>query len=96
MTLLISVENSIQEPLKGMIRAEYNVVPLVWTLEPKNTPGERCNCDTTTRSAPFMTKVPCGVIYGISPRYTSLVFVSKSSCSASVHESLSLAFNLTQ
>ena len=29
-TLLISVANSIQEPLKGIIRAEYNFVPFAW------------------------------------------------------------------
>ena len=78
-TLLMSVANSIQEPLKGMIRAEYNFVPLACVLCPKNTPGERCNCETTTRSAPFITKVPLSVIYGIGPRYTSCITVSKSS-----------------
>ena len=41
MTLLMSVANSIHEPLNGMIRAEYNLVPLACTLCPKNTPGER-------------------------------------------------------
>ena len=30
-------------------------------------PGERCNWLTTTRSAPLMTNVPCGVMSGISP-----------------------------
>ena len=70
-TLLMSVANSIQDPLKGIIRAEYNFVPLACTLCPKNTPGERCNCDTTTRSAPLITKVPRSVIYGIGPKYTS-------------------------
>ena len=62
MTLLISVANSIHEPLNGIIRAEYNFVPLACVLCPKNTPGERCNCDTTTRSAPFITNVPRSVI----------------------------------
>ena len=42
-TLLMSVANSIQEPLNGMIRAEYNFVPFACVLCPKNTPGERCN-----------------------------------------------------
>ena len=28
----------------------------------KNTPGERCNCDTITRSVPFTMNVPLGVI----------------------------------
>ena len=78
-TLLISVANSIQEPRKGIIRAEYSLVPLACTLCPKNTPGERCNCETITRSAPFMTNVPLAVIYGIVPKYTSCTTVSKSS-----------------
>jgi hypothetical protein len=25
----------------------------------KNTPGERCSCETMTRSVPLMTKEPC-------------------------------------
>ena len=33
-------------------------------LCPKNTPGERCSCDTTTRSAPLMTNVPFSVRLG--------------------------------
>src|ERR1700712_756278 len=94
-TLLTSVANSIHEPLKGITRAEYNFVPLVWRLWPKNTPGERCNCDTITRSAPLITKVPLGVMYGIVPRYTSCTIVSKSSCSSSLHDRRSLAFNGT-
>ena len=61
-TLLMSVANSIQDPLNGIIRAEYSFVPLAWILCPKKTPGERCNCETTTRSAPLITKVPFGVI----------------------------------
>ena len=70
-TLLISVANSIQEPLKGITLAEYNLVPLAWKDWPKNTPGERCNCETTTLSAPLITNVPLWVIYGMVPRYTS-------------------------
>ena len=61
-TLLISVANSIHEPLNGITRAEYSSVPLACTLWPKNTPGERCNCETTTRSAPLITKVPLAVM----------------------------------
>src|SRR5437867_2158381 len=37
----------------------------------KYTPGERTSCDTTTRSAPLITKVPLSVIHGKSPRKTS-------------------------
>ena len=62
MTLLMSVANSIHEPLNGMIRAEYSCVPFAWILEPKKTPGERCNWETTTRSAPLIIKVPLSVI----------------------------------
>ncbi|MNX94705.1 hypothetical protein D3C86_1269500 [compost metagenome] len=61
-TLLISVANSIQEPLKGITLAEYNLVPFAWNDCPKKTPGDLCNCETTTRSAPLITKVPLGVI----------------------------------
>ena len=91
-TLLMSVANSIQEPLKGMIRAEYSLVPLACILWSKNTPGERWSWDTMIRSEPLMTKVPAGVIYGILPRNTSCTLVSKSSCSGSVQERRSFAF----
>src|SRR5690606_39517503 len=67
-TLLMSVANSIQDPLNGIIRAEYNLVPFAWNDCPKNTPGERCNWETTTRSAPLIKKVPLGVIYGMVPK----------------------------
>jgi hypothetical protein len=59
-TPLMSVANSIQDPLNGMTRALYNLVPLACRLWPKNTPGERCNWLTTTRSAPFTTNEPFG------------------------------------
>ena len=39
-----------------------------WPRRPD--PGERCNWLTMTRSAPLMTKVPCGVISGSSPMNT--------------------------
>ncbi len=42
-TSRISVVNSIQEPLKGITRAEYSWVPFGCIDCPKNTPGERCN-----------------------------------------------------
>ena len=67
-TPLMSVANSIQLPLNGIIRAEYSLVPLAWKLWPKNTPGERCSWLTMTRSAPLIMKVPRGVMYGIVPR----------------------------
>ena len=50
----------------------------------KQMPGERCNWLTTTRSAPLMTNVPCGVMSGISPMYTFSSFVPFSSLSRKV------------
>ena len=91
MTLLMSVANSIHEPLKGITRAEYSCVPFACTDEPKNTPGERCNWETTTRSAPLMINVPLFVIYGIWPKYTSWTWVEKSSWSGSVQYNFNLA-----
>ena len=70
-TLLMSVANSIHDPLNGMIRAEYSLVPLACILWSKKTPGDLWSWDTMIRSEPLITKVPAGVIYGISPRYTS-------------------------
>jgi len=43
---------------------EECVLPLSWS---KKTPGERCICETITRSVPLMTKVPFFVISGMSP-----------------------------
>src|SRR5690606_27763263 len=94
-TLLMSVANSIQDPLKGIIRAEYNFVPFAWRDCPKKTPGDICNCDTITHSAPLITYDPFGVMYGIVPKYTSCTIVSKSSCSGSVQYNFNLAFNGT-
>ena len=91
----MSVANSIHEPLNGMIRALYNFVPFACRLWPKNTPGERCNWFTITRSAPLITNDPAGVMYGMVPRYTSWTMVSKSSCSGSVQYSFNLAFSGT-
>ena len=54
----------------GIIRAEYSSLPEEWVLPlswSKNTPGERCNWETTTRSIPLITKVPFSVMSGISP-----------------------------
>ena len=45
--------------------AELWVLPWSWS---KNTPGERCSCDTITRSVPLITNVPWSVISGSSPR----------------------------
>ena len=69
-----SNSKSSHEPRDGITRALNNSLREAWVLPPswsKMTPGERCNCDTTTRSAPLMTKVPLSVISGMSPRKTS-------------------------
>ena len=58
----ISVVKSTQDPLKGIILAWKSLVPFGWTDWSKKTPGERCNCETITLSAPFMTKVPLFVM----------------------------------
>ena len=34
----------------------------------KKMPGERCSCETITRSVPLMMKVPFSVMIGISPK----------------------------
>ena len=91
----MSVANSIQDPLKGMMRAEYSLDPLACMLWSKNTPGDRWSWETMMRSDPLMMKVPAGVMYGMLPRYTSWTLVSKSSCSGSVQERRSFAFRGT-
>ena len=53
-----------------MTRAENSSLPDEWVLPrscSKNTPGERCSCETITRSVPLMTKEPLSVMSGISP-----------------------------
>ncbi|VEW12598.1 Uncharacterised protein [Moraxella caviae] len=65
-----SNSKSSHEPRYGMMRALYSTLPLECDLPlswSKNTPGERCNCDTITRSVPLMMNVPFSVINGISP-----------------------------
>ena len=62
-----------------MMRAENSSLPLECVLPrscSKNTPGERCSCDTMTRSVPLMMKEPVVVMSGISPMYTSCSFTS--------------------
>src|SRR5579872_5422605 len=43
----------------------------------KNTPGERCNWLTITRSVPFTMNVPFSVISGTSPKKTSCSLMSR-------------------
>ncbi len=62
---------SSHDPRSGITRNEYSTVPLACSPVSKQIPGERCNWLTTTRSAPLMMKVPCSVMSGISPMYTS-------------------------
>ena len=60
--------NSTHEPRNGMMRAEKSRWPLGWMVSSNTTPGDRCSCETMTRSAPLITKVPSGVSSGSSPR----------------------------
>ena len=53
-----------------MMRAANSSLPEEWVLPlswSKNTPGERCICETMTRSVPLTMKVPFSVIRGMSP-----------------------------
>src|SRR5712691_13153504 len=50
----------------GRIKLHFNPGAAIG-YDSEAMPGERCNWLTTTRSAPLITKVPCGVISGISP-----------------------------
>ena len=71
------------------MRAENSSLPEEWVLPrscSKNTPGERCNWETITRSVPLITKEPLGVINGISPMYTSF---SRTSLMVGFEDSLS-------
>ena len=43
----------------------------------KNTPGDRCSCETMTRSVPVTINVPSSVISGISPKKTSCSLMSR-------------------
>ena len=43
----------------------------------KKTPGERCSCETMTRSVPLTMKVPFCVISGMSPKKTSCSLMSR-------------------
>ena len=65
----LSVSNSSQVPLYGIIFPENKSLP-VWVLTSllKDTPGDLCNCDTTTLSAPFIINVALSVILGTSPK----------------------------
>ena len=65
-----SYSKSSQEPRYGMTRAENSSLPEECVLPrscSKNTPGERCSCDTITRSVPLITNEPVVVMSGISP-----------------------------
>ena len=52
-------------------RVEFGTVGVGALSE--ETPGERWSCETTTRSAPLMTKVPFLGHVGNGPRYTSWI-----------------------
>ena len=67
--------NGIQvaEKLRNM---NYKGKIIFLTATSKYAPGERTSWETMTRSAPFMTKVPEGVMRGKSPIKTSLSLIS--------------------
>ena len=75
-TSLASFSNSNQVPLDGIILPLNTVFPLLSSASAKYAPGERTNCDTITRSAPLIIKVPESVINGKSPINTSCSFIS--------------------
>ena len=75
-TSLASVSNSSQVPLEGIILPLNTVLPLLSKASAKYAPGDRTNCDTITRSAPLMMKVPESVINGKSPINTSCSLIS--------------------
>ena len=65
-----SNSKSSHEPRYGITRAENKSFPEECVFPrscSKKTPGERCSCDTITRSVPLMMKVPVSVMSGISP-----------------------------
>ena len=63
------VSNSSHAPRFGISFAVQSVRPVAGSVfAPKYTPGERTNCDTTTRSAPLMMNVPVSVMCGRSPK----------------------------
>ena len=59
---------SIQLPRSGMIRAPCSGRSDSWNSLVKSTPGERCICETSTRSAPLTMNSPPPIMIGISPR----------------------------
>src|ERR1035438_7701131 len=69
-----SYSNSTHEPRYGMILPKKYVRLFAVS---KNTPGERCNWLTITRSVPLMMNVPFCVISGMSPKKTSCSFMSR-------------------
>ena len=65
-----SNSKSSQLPRYGITRAENRSLPELCVLPrscSKNTPGERCSCETMTRSVPLMMNEPFSVMSGISP-----------------------------
>ena len=74
---LASVSYSNQVPRVGIIWDVIINFPFFLSISfPKYTLGERTNCETITRSAPLITKVPLSVIMGISPKNISCSFTS--------------------
>ncbi|CAI8262283.1 MAG: Uncharacterised protein [Chloroflexota bacterium] len=71
------VSNSSQAPLEGITLAKHRLRSEATFFScTKYAPGDRTNWLTTTLSAPFMMKVPLGVILGISPMKISCSLIS--------------------
>jgi len=62
----MSIVNSPHEPRERDDARRKQPLAVGWMLSSNTTPGERCSCDTITRSAPLITKVPSGVRIGSS------------------------------
>ena len=73
----LSISNSSHDPRLGMIFAEKmslsSALPEVFS---KYTPGDRTNCETTTRSVPLTMNVPLSVMSGKSPMKTVCDLIS--------------------
>ena len=86
--LLLSCTNSSHAPLLGITVVSHKVAPFLSVLLAIYTPGERTSCDTTTRSAPLIIKLPVSVMRGKSPMNTSCSWISP----VSLRVSLTLIF----
>ena len=73
----LSISNSSHAPRDGMIFAvKMSLSEVRSGVVSKYAPGERTSWETTTRSVPLMTNVPCGVMSGKSPMNTVCDLIS--------------------